>query len=177
MAVTSVHKDFDRLTLTLVADFDAPVERVWRLWADPRQLERWWGPPSHPATVETHDLVPGGGVTYVLTGPQGETSHGWWRVTSVNPPTSLEFTDGFADHDGTPIAGMPTTTVGVQLTGHHGGTRMVVRAVFDSREQMERLVRLGATEVFVQAVGQMDALLTELPAAPTRAARSATKAP
>jgi uncharacterized protein YndB with AHSA1/START domain len=159
MTVTSVSKDFDSLTLTVVADFDAPIERVWRLWADPRRLERWWGPPSHPATVEAHDLTPGGEVTYFMTGPAGERSRGWWRVTSVNPPKSLEFTDGSADQDGTPIAGMATTTVQVQLTEHDGGTRMVVRSVFDSREQMERLVRMGATEAFVQAVGQMDALL------------------
>jgi uncharacterized protein YndB with AHSA1/START domain len=159
MTVTSVSKDFDSLTLTVVADFDAPIERVWRLWADPRRLERWWGPPSHPATVEAHDLTPGGEVTYFMTGPAGERSRGWWRVASVNPPKSLEFTDGSADQDGTPIAGMATTTVQVQLTEHDGGTRMVVRSVFDSREQMERLVRMGATEAFVQAVGQMDALL------------------
>ena len=42
MSVTSVDKDFESLTLTLVADFDARTERVWQLWADPRQLERWW---------------------------------------------------------------------------------------------------------------------------------------
>jgi hypothetical protein len=27
--------------------------------ADPRQLERWWGPPTHPATFTKHDLAPG----------------------------------------------------------------------------------------------------------------------
>jgi Activator of Hsp90 ATPase homolog 1-like protein len=94
MGVTSVVKDVDRLTLTLVADFAAPPERVWRLWADPRLLERWWGPPSHPATVEAHDLRPGGAVTDVLTGPAGAQARGWWRVTSVDPPTALEFIDG-----------------------------------------------------------------------------------
>ena len=159
MSVTRVEKDFDSLTLTLVADFDAPIERVWQLWADPRLLERWWGPPSHPATVEEHDLTAGGEVTYFMTGPGGERSRGWWRVTSVDPPKSLEFTDGFADQDGTPIADMPTTRVQVQLTERDGGTRMVVRSIFDSREHMEQMERLGATEVFVQTVGQMDALL------------------
>jgi uncharacterized protein YndB with AHSA1/START domain len=159
MSVTRVEKDFDSLTLTLVADFDAPIEQVWRLWADPRMLERWWGPPTHPATVEAHDLTPGGEVTYFMTGPQGEKSRGWWRITSVDPPKSLEFTDGFADQDGTPIAGMPTTRVRMQLTEHGGGTRMELRSIFDSREQMERMVRLGAMEVFAQTVGQMDALL------------------
>jgi hypothetical protein len=47
----------------------------------------------------------------------------------------------------------------VRLTEHYGGTRMEVRSVFDSREQMERLVRMGAPEIFVQSVGQMDVLL------------------
>jgi uncharacterized protein YndB with AHSA1/START domain len=159
MSVTRLDKDFDRLTLTLVADFDAPIEQVWRLWADPRQLERWWGPPTHPATVEDHDLTPGGDVTYFMTSPEGEKYRGWWRITSVDPPKSLEFTDGFADQDGTPVADKPTTTVQMQLTEHEGGTRMELRSVFDSREQMEQLMDMGASEGLQQAVGQMDALL------------------
>jgi uncharacterized protein YndB with AHSA1/START domain len=159
MSVTSVEKDFDRLTLTLVADFDATPERVWQLWADPRQLERWWGPPSYPATVEQHDLAPGGDVTYFMTSPEGEKYRGWWRVTSVNPPKSLEFTDGFANQDGTPSAEMPTTSVHMQLTEHDGGTRMELRSVFDSQEQMQQLDRMGMAEGLRQAVGQMDALL------------------
>jgi uncharacterized protein YndB with AHSA1/START domain len=160
MSVISVDKDFDSLTLTLVAEFDAPIERVWQLWADPRQLERWWGPPSHPATVERHDLTPGGDVAYFMTAPEGEKHRGWWRVTSVDPPKSLEFTDGFADQDGTPVAEMPTTTVQVQLSERDGGTRMVLRSVFDSRDHMEQVVNMGAPEVLRESVGQMDALLS-----------------
>ena len=159
MSVTSVDKNLDSLTITLVADFDAPIERVWQLWADPRKLERWWGPPSYPATVEKHDLTPGGDVTYFMTGPDGDQPRGWWRVTSVNPPKSLEFTDGFANEDGTPNADMPITRVHMQLTEHDGGTRMELRSVFESREQMEQLVSMGVVEGLQQAVGQMDALL------------------
>jgi uncharacterized protein YndB with AHSA1/START domain len=54
---------------------------------------------------------------------------------------------------------MPTTTVQVRLTERDGGTRMEVRSVFDSREQMERLLDMGVAEGMRQAVGQMDALL------------------
>ena len=161
MSVTSVDKNLDSLTITLVADFDAPIERVWQLWADPRKLERWWGPPSYPATVEKYDLTPGGDVTYVMTGPDGDQPRGWWRVTSVNPPKSLEFTDGFANEDGTPNADMPITRVQMQLTEHGGGTRMELRSVFESREQMEQLVSMGVVEGLQQAVGQMDALLAD----------------
>lgn len=159
MSITSLDKDLDNLTLTLIADFDAPSERVWQLWADPRQLERWWGPPSHPATVEDHDLTPGGDVTYYMTSPEGEKHRGWWRFTAVNPPKSLEFTDGFADQDGTPAADLPTTTVQMQLIERDGGTRMELRSVFDSREQMEQLTNMGMEEGLRQAVGQIDALL------------------
>ena len=159
MSLISVDKDLERLTLTLVADFDAPIARVWQLWADPRQLERWWGPPTHPATVEKHDLAVGGEVAYVMTGPEGEMSRGWWRVTAVDPPRSLEFTDGFANRDGTPNADTPTTAVRMRLAGHDGRTRMELRFVFASSEHMERLERWGAFDVFPQSVGQMDAVL------------------
>ncbi|CAL9617123.1 SRPBCC family protein [Streptomyces griseomycini] len=159
MTVTSVDKDVDHLTLTLIADFTAPVERVWRLWADPRLLERWWGPPTYPATFEEHDLTPGGEVRYFMTGPEGEKHGGWWRVTSVAPPTSLEFTDGFSGQDGKPDPGMPATSVRMTLTRHDGGTRMELRSVFDSREQMDRLTEMGMVEGLTASVGQMDDVL------------------
>jgi uncharacterized protein YndB with AHSA1/START domain len=160
VSIVSVDKDFDDLSLVLVADFDAPIERVWELWADPRQLECWWGPPTHPATVETHDLAVGGEVAYVMTGPEGEQSRGWWRVTSVVPPRSLEFTDGWANRDGTPNTETPTTAVQMRLTEQGAGTRMELRFVFASTEHMQQLERWGAFDVFPQSVAQMDALLT-----------------
>jgi uncharacterized protein YndB with AHSA1/START domain len=159
LSVTSVDKDYDNLIVTLVAEFDASIDQVWELWADPRKLERWWGPPGYPATVETHDLTPGGQVKYLMTGPEGDTHHGVWRVTAVHPPTSLEFTDAFADQDGTPIADTPVHKVTVQLTDREGGTRMEMRSRFESREHMDRLVKMGMVEGLQEAVGQMDALL------------------
>ena len=157
--IVSVEKDLDSLSLTLLADFGAPIERVWQLWADPRQLERWWGPPTHPATVEKHDLAIGGEVAYVMTGPGGEESRGWWRVTSADPPRSLEFTDGWANRDGTPNAAAPTTAVQMRLSERDGGTRMELRFSFESQEHMDQLERRGAFDVFPQSVGQMDGIL------------------
>jgi uncharacterized protein YndB with AHSA1/START domain len=171
MSVVSVEKDVEHLSLVVVAEFDASIERVWRLWADPRQLERWWGPPTHPATVEKHDLAAGGDVSYYMTGPGGERSRGWWRVRSVDPPSSLEFTDGFANEDGSPNGEMPVTSVRVRLTVQRGGTRMELRFVFESVEHMEQLERWGAFDVFPQSVGQMDALLGAQPHEPAKEAR------
>jgi uncharacterized protein YndB with AHSA1/START domain len=163
MSVVSVEKDFESLSLLLVAEFDAAPERVWQLWSDPRQLERWWGPPTHPARVERHDLSAGGEVSYFMTTPDGEKSRGWWRVTLVDAPRRLEFTDGFAYADGTPNVEMPATSVRMRLTERGAGTRMELRFVFASREHMELIDRWGAFDVFPQSVGQMDALLASHP--------------
>ena len=159
MSVTSIDKDVDNLTVTLIADFDAPAERVWQLWADPRQLERWWGPPTYPATMEEHDLAPGGGVSYFMTGPEGKKYHGWWRVIAVDPPRSLEFTDGFADEDGAPNPEMPITTSRMRLSEHEGGTRMELRWSFEAPEEMQRLLEMGALQGLREAVDQMGPLL------------------
>jgi uncharacterized protein YndB with AHSA1/START domain len=85
MTVTSVRKDTEALSMTLEAEFDASAERVWELWEDPRQLERWWGPPTYPATVTSHDLRPGGRVQYHMTGPEGDQSKGYWEITTASP--------------------------------------------------------------------------------------------
>jgi uncharacterized protein YndB with AHSA1/START domain len=159
MTVTSIDTDFDNLAVVVIADFNAPMERVWKLWSDPRQLERWWGPPTHPGTVVEHDLSPGGSVTYYMTGPDGEKYHGWWKVISVDPPTSLTFTDGFADQDGNPLTDMPTSTMRMQLSEREGGTHMEMRATYDSRENLDKVLAMGMLEGIRLSAGQMDALL------------------
>lgn len=161
MTVTSVDKDYENLQIVLTADFAAPIEQVWELWADPRKLERWWGPPTWPATFVEHSLVPGGRVTYYMTGPEGERSGGWWNVTAVTPPSSLEFVDGFSDPDGNPVDSLPTQEASVTLTTTDGGTRMVMRSQLSSREHMDQLVGMGMIEGLTASAGQMDAILME----------------
>jgi uncharacterized protein YndB with AHSA1/START domain len=159
MTVTKVHKDPEALTMAITAELDAPVERAWQLWADPRQLERWWGPPTYPATVEDHELTPGGRVTYFMTGPEGDVSRGWWEVLAVEPPHRLELVDGFADADGQPNEAMPTTRTVVTLTERDGGTVMAIETQFGSVEEMERMVSMGMEEGITLAMGQMDGIL------------------
>jgi uncharacterized protein YndB with AHSA1/START domain len=159
MSVTSVDTDYDNLTITLIADFDAPIDRVWGLWSDPRKLERWLGPPNYPATVEKHDLTRGGEIAFFMTGPDGDKSRGVWRVTAVDPPSSLAYTDVFTDADGRPIAGMPVSRGKVQLTNRDVGTRMEIQLTLESREDMEKLLSTGVEQGLRQAVGEMDALL------------------
>lgn len=80
MPVTNITKDLDTRSLVITASFAAPVARVWQIYADPRQLERIWGPPTYPATVTEHSLTPGGRVHYFMTSPEGEKYYGGWHV-------------------------------------------------------------------------------------------------
>ena len=167
MTVTSVNKDTEALTMTITTELDATIERAWQLWADPRQLERWWGPPTYPATVVDHDFATGGRVTYFMTGPDGDRSHGWWQILAVEPPNRLELMDGFADEGGTPNDAMPTTTTVVTLTERDdGGTLMAIETRFPSLQAMEQLVSMGMEEGIIAAMGQMPEILAEDVTAP-----------
>ena len=160
MPVTNVQTDPKAMTMTITAEFDAPIERVWQMWENPRQLEQWWGPPTYPATFVDHDFTPGGTVTYFMTGPEGDQPRGWWRVIAVDAPRRLEFEDGFADGDGSPNLEMPTTKTRVELTEpSEASTRMVIATNFSSIESMEQMVAMGMEEGMTLAVGQIDNLL------------------
>ena len=162
MTVTAVRKDPQRLTLTVEAEFDASVERIWQLWADPRQLERWWGPPTYPATFTKHDLAPGGRVESHMTGPEGDQPHGYWDVLEVERPRRLLFRAGFANADGTPNTDMPINTIRVGIEEvAQGRTRMSIEIVFPSTEAMEQVLAMGTEEGLSQAVSQTDAILAE----------------
>ena len=160
MTVTNVSKDPQSLTMIITSELDAPVERAWQLWSDPRQLGRWWGPPTYPATFVDHDLSPGGDVSYFMTGPEGDKSRGWWRIVDVEAPHRLRFEDGFADADGKPNDAMPTMVISVALRERAGGgTRMDIETTFPSLEAMEQMVSMGMEEGMTAAAGQMDDIL------------------
>jgi uncharacterized protein YndB with AHSA1/START domain len=160
MPVIDVRTDLDAATLTLTARFDAGVDAVWDLWADPRKLERWWGPPMYPATVTEHALVPGGKVAYYMTGPEGDQHGGWWRVVEVEPPTRLVFEDGFSQEDGSVNADLPVTRTVMTLESQDDGTLMTLLSCYPDVASLEQVLAMGMQEGITLAVNQMDTLLT-----------------
>jgi uncharacterized protein YndB with AHSA1/START domain len=160
MTVISVVKDADAKTMTITARFDAPVGRVWQIWSDPRQLERWWGPPSHPATVTEHDLTPGGTVAYTMIGPDGNRHRGRWRVRAVDPPRALLIEDSVADANGNPSTDTPTGEIRVTLSElAGGGTQMVITVAWADDEGLEWMLDTGTDIGMTAALGQIDELL------------------
>lgn len=159
MPVTSVKRDLDALTLTIVADFAAPRQRVWEAYTDPRQIERFWGPPSYPATFTRHDAVVGGRSRYTMTGPDGDTHGGYWEWVAVDAPTSFEVVDGFSTDDGTPNADLPTMRAVFAFTATADGTRLTTITTFPSLAQLEQLLAMGMEDGTREAMAQIDDVL------------------
>lgn len=162
MPITSVEKDLDQLTITIVADFTAPLRRLWDAYTDPRQLERFWGPPTYPATFLRHDAVAGGRSVYLMTGPEGDTHYGCWDWTSAQAPRSFEVLDRFADAAGMPNPDLPTTRMDFAFEQTKDGSRLTTTSRFDSLEQMQQLIEMGMLEGIREAMSQIDTVLADL---------------
>jgi uncharacterized protein YndB with AHSA1/START domain len=159
MTVMSSEKDVTSLTLVFVVELHATPERVWELWENPRQLEKWWGPPTYPATFVRHDFEVGGESRYFMTGPEGEIAPGWWRIESLNKPKGLTFANGIAGDDGEPRPDMEPMAASMSLEEVDGRTRMTVTSRFIDAKQMEKYLEMGMEEGMAGALSQIDALL------------------
>ena len=159
MPITSVTSDANALTLTVVGDYPVPVERLWDAYADPRKLERFWGPETWPATFTRHDMTVGGRSAYQMTGPDGSSSRGWWRFLAVEPNRHFEVEDGFAKEDGTPNDDMPSMRMVFNFEPTATGSRVRSVTHFPSVDAMNELVKMGMEEGLKSAMGQLDAVL------------------
>lgn len=159
MPVTQIDTDKTAHTVTVTAEFAAPPDRVWQVWSDPRQLERWWGPPEYPATVTRHEFAPGGTVDYSMTGPDGATYPGRWAIESVDAPRSFTFVDVFVDAEGNSDDSLPVGRCVVTLAAGGPGTLMTTVTSYPTAEALETVIGMGMQEGVEQSTNQIDALL------------------
>lgn len=159
MPVTDVRHDVDNRTLTIIAEFAAPPTRIWQIYADPRQLEKVWGPPTYPATVVDHELVPGGRVHYYMTSPEGAKFPGYWHIVEVDEPSTLVFEAGIADEDFTPDPTMPASTNHYSFTARDGGTQAVYLSTYPTAEALETALEMGVSKGTAGAIDQIDDLV------------------
>jgi uncharacterized protein YndB with AHSA1/START domain len=162
--ITSVTKDPDALTMTVVADFAAPVRRLWDAYLDPRLLERFWGPPTYPATFTRHDGFVGGRSEYFMTGPEGDIHRGAWDWVAVDEGKGFEVRDSFVDPDGTPSDGFGILGMVFSFEATDTGSRVCTTTSFSSTEDLAKMLEMGMEEGMTLAMGQMDAVLADLAA-------------
>lgn len=162
MPITNVASDAETLSLTITGEYQVSVDRLWQAWRDPRQLEKFWGPPTWPATFTRHDMVEGGRSEYFMTGPNGERSAGYWIFENVDEGRSFSIIDGFANEDGSPNDDLPGTRTEFRFEATDTGSRYTATTKFSDLESMEKLLEMGMVEGATQAAGQIDQILADL---------------
>lgn len=163
MTVTSVQKDPENLTLTVTAEFNAAPQRVWQLWADPRQFERWWGAPGYAAKATALDLRTGGRVEFHLSGPDGDTPTNVWEVVEADAPHRLILRDAIVDENDVPTDEGPSRFTVTFEPIDQGRTRMSIESKFPSAEALKVALDMDMDKMFDWSFGQMEAIIAESP--------------
>jgi hypothetical protein len=154
MPLTNVSNDPAAKTITLTAEFDAPVERAWQLYADPRQLEQWWNPPGYPLTITDHNLSVGGMVRAHVTTPDPRllADHRRRRTAQHGVGGRLPRRPARAQPGHSADDDAPDDREG-------GGTLMTIVVGFLSLESMQDHLDMDIEEQMRVTFGQAEALL------------------
>lgn len=163
-----VTKDLENKTLTLEREFDGPIDKVWRAYAEKEWFEKWWGPEGWETTTKEFNFVPGGRVHYDMKCVDenqgewfGQSSWGMMVIEAVDAPNSFTYKDYFSDESGTMNQDMPTLTVTNNFVEENGRTKLTSTSVADSAEQIEELIKMGMVEGFTSQLKKLDAMLAE----------------
>lgn len=105
--------------------FEAPIERVWKMWTDPALFASWYGPNGATVDVKVMDLVVGGKRHFSMSMQMPERTMTMWFVgeyLSIEAPNQLRYTESMSDEQGNVVSpqamGMPE--------GHPESTEVVV---------------------------------------------------
>jgi uncharacterized protein YndB with AHSA1/START domain len=125
----------DSFTLTTTREMDAPVDRVWDAWHDPKKLAKWWGPAGFQSTVKVLDVRPGGRFEVVMHGPDGTDYPNVFVFDQVEKHKRLVYTNMGSEQFGL----APFQSVfGLESIGNK--TRIVLKARFFSAEDKRKHV-------------------------------------
>ena len=85
---------------TIIREYDAPRELVWRACTEPDHLAQWWGPKGFTAPVCDWDVRPGGKIHVVMRGPEGTDYAMGGEFREIDPPSRLVTMTGALDEKG-----------------------------------------------------------------------------
>jgi uncharacterized protein YndB with AHSA1/START domain len=163
----------DDHAFTLTRWFDAPRDRVWRAWTDPRELAQWWGPHGYTNPEVEADFRPGGRLRILMRSPEGVDFPAVGEFLEVDPPSRLVFTDDVGDEapaewrarldrnrPSSPPGSPLRMVVEVTFEERDGGTLLIVTDSFASDEDRDAIMRDGAVAGWSESMERLEALVT-----------------
>ena len=155
----SFTKNASARTITVVKEIDAPVEQVWKAWTTAEQLDKWWGPKPWKAVTKSLDFKEGGSWVYKMQGPKGEEQWDKVNFTNIQAPNGFNASDMFTDEKGNRKKDMPSAQWKNRFTKSGDGTRIESVLSFDTKEDMDKILKMGFEEGFSIGLDQLDDLL------------------
>jgi|GEM_PF-66080 len=154
----------DNRTLILKRIIDAPRAAVWRCWSEPDLLKEWYCPKPWRVSEADIDLQPGGRMTVVMEGPEGERIDCPGILLEVIPGRRLTFTDAY--REGFVPAPDPFMTGFVELEAvGDGRTSLTWGARHATPEAAERHLEMGFEAGWSAASDQLQDLAASRPVA------------
>lgn len=157
-----ITKDLPNKTVTVVRDFAAAPELVWRTWTEKELLDQWWAPKPYRAETHSMDFREGGAWLYDMVGPEGDRNHVRVDFGSINKPKNFSARDSFADENYRPVSDPPGMDWYNTFTAVDGGTRVTVALSFANESDLNKILEMGFEEGFRMALGNLDELLERL---------------
>lgn len=118
---------------------DAPRDRLFRAFAEPAHLARWWGPDGFTSTFEIFELRPGGRWRFVLHGPDGSNYPNDNVFREIVAPERVVIEHLSATHHF-----LLTITFAEQRTAQGIRTLVGWRQVFDTAEHRQQIAAIVA---------------------------------
>lgn len=156
----SFNKNAEAKKIIVTKEIDAPVEQVWRAWTTADQLDKWWGPEPWKAVTKKMDFKEGGSWVYKMQGPNGEEQWDKVEFTEIKAPSQFTASDLFTDEKGNKKGDMPSTHWKNSFTKTGNGTKVVSELSFDSKEDMDKILKTGFEQGFSQGLDQLEELLS-----------------
>jgi uncharacterized protein YndB with AHSA1/START domain len=128
-------------TIVIERELDAPRELVWKVWTDPDEVTKWWGPEhfTTPRDMIEFDLRPGGVCRMTMVGPEGEHYPSDGHFGIVEPPARLSFGEKMTDH---PMIESGETTVEFIGLGEDR-TKLVITSRMICAEELVEMAKAG----------------------------------
>ena len=152
-------KDASNKKITVVREFDAPPESVWKAWTDSKLLEQWWAPKPWKAVNKSMDFRNGGSWLYYMEGPDGTRHYSRSDFKNIVPNKSFSADDAFTDEQGKVTTDLPGMAWKNEFSKTGNGTKVTVEITFASEADLEKIIEMGFKEGFTAAHRNLDELL------------------
>ena len=129
----------------ITRQFDAPIEAVWKMWAEAEMFKRWYGPMGMSVPVAEMDVVVGGTRKICMEMKTPERQMSMWFTgvyKEVSAPNRLVYTESMCDADGVII---PPQAMGMP-EGHPDVTEVIVDLSEDGGVTTMTMVHVGVPE-------------------------------